>query len=90
MSSRTIIDDTRAALVEQRGNFRQLAAASGLSVSWLSKFANGRRGERVSYETLQALRKALEHAQPPPPSTDPPPADTTVEPIASDWPGDVD
>lgn len=59
MQTQTIIDDTRAALAAQRGKFRELAKASGLSVSWISKFANGRRGGRISYETLSALRQAL-------------------------------
>lgn len=33
-------DQTRARLIAQRGNYRQIVETSGLDYSWLSKFAS--------------------------------------------------
>ena len=55
----TDIDRLRARVRAQRGHYAALSAASGMSVSWLSKFGRGRYVS-PGVVTVQRLAVALE------------------------------
>jgi transcriptional regulator with XRE-family HTH domain len=57
--SSTEIDSVRARLTRFRGRYPELCERSGLGYSWLSKFAQGRRGQRPSFELITKLQNAL-------------------------------
>ncbi len=42
-----------------RGRYPEVSQVSGLSTSWISKFANEKRGKRPSFTTVNALEKAI-------------------------------
>lgn len=48
----------RADLLNQRGNYHRISRESGLSYSWLCKFAQGRR-VNPTITTITKLRSAL-------------------------------
>lgn len=48
----------RADLLNQRGNYHRISRESGLSYSWLCKFAQGRR-VNPTITTITKLRAAL-------------------------------
>jgi transcriptional regulator with XRE-family HTH domain len=50
----------RSRLRRRRGQFPQVSATSGISRSWLSKYACGQRGKRPSYDLIQRLIGALD------------------------------
>jgi transcriptional regulator with XRE-family HTH domain len=50
--------EIRKALESKRGEWQAIAAASGVSYSWLSKFVNGHI-PNPGYETLKKLGAAL-------------------------------
>jgi transcriptional regulator with XRE-family HTH domain len=49
----------RTALESKRGDWQTIASESGVSYSWLSKFANGHI-PNPGYETLKKLAKVLD------------------------------
>jgi transcriptional regulator with XRE-family HTH domain len=89
MEPQALADSLRTRLRQHEGRYIEICRDHGISYSWLTKFAHG-AAENPRVESLQRLHDALAHYDTPPPPTDPPPADSTVEPIASDWPGDGD
>lgn len=52
-------DELRSRLIAQRGKFRQIRNASGLTDSWLSKFANAAI-QNPTISKLDRLAKALD------------------------------
>ena len=64
--------DVLALLQDRRGDWQAVSKASGVSYSWLSKFANGHI-ENPGHSTLKKLFEALQ--KPPPPDA---PAPTTA------------
>lgn len=54
----------RADLLNQRGNYHRISRESGLSYSWLCKFAQGRR-VNPTITTITKLRAALASADDP-------------------------
>ena len=60
----TNLDQEVLALLKKRkGDWQTVAAASGVSYSWLSKFANGHIGN-PGFDTLKKLHTALIYATP--------------------------
>lgn len=55
----TIDRDVLAMLEKRRGDWKAVAEASGVSYSWLSKFANGHIGN-PGLTTLKKLQAALQ------------------------------
>lgn len=47
-------DEVRAALLKRKGKFMKIAIVSGISYSWLHKFASGER-DNPEYERLRKL-----------------------------------
>ena len=58
MDAEKIISDLRERLLKVRGQYGFVARRSGLSVSWLSKFATGTKDD-PKLKTLAALDSAL-------------------------------
>lgn len=50
----------RERLQRRRGNYPAIAERFGFSYSTLSKFANGERGARPSFEFVDSLQSALD------------------------------
>lgn len=50
--------EIRAALLQRKGDWRAVAASSGISYSWISKFVN-RKIPNPGYETLKKLAAVL-------------------------------
>ena len=57
------IESLRAALIARRGAFGDVARASGLSYSWVCKFATGAR-RNPTIASIQRLRCALDQIPP--------------------------
>ncbi|HET6631552.1 MAG TPA: hypothetical protein VFG73_02435 [Rhodanobacteraceae bacterium] len=53
------VAEARTRLLRQKGRFPRIAELSGLSTSWISKFANAKRGKRPEYSTITKLTGAL-------------------------------
>lgn len=58
MDTRTFTENTRARLIRKRGKYRQVAELSGVSYSWIQKFAGGKENN-PSVETIDAVFYAL-------------------------------
>jgi transcriptional regulator with XRE-family HTH domain len=56
----TPIEDLRTRLVQLSGRYPEISERSGVSYSWLSKFARGERGTRASFGTISKLQAALD------------------------------
>ncbi len=54
----------RAALEARRGEWRQIAAASGVSYSWISQFMRDKI-DNPGLQTLRSIAKALKGAKAP-------------------------
>jgi transcriptional regulator with XRE-family HTH domain len=52
-------DELRARLIAERGKYRQVCEASGLTTSWLSKFASGTISN-PTVSNLDRLARALD------------------------------
>lgn len=57
------ISDTRARLQKFAGRYPEIAERCGRSYSWLSKFARGARGKRVSFAGIEALTAVLDQLE---------------------------
>lgn len=57
-----VVPDMLGLLNARRGDWQAVASASGVSYSWLSKFANGHI-DNPGLETLKKLRLALDISQ---------------------------
>lgn len=53
------IDDIRARLGRFQGRYPDVCARSGLTYSWVSKFASGERGKRPSFGQISRLTAVL-------------------------------
>lgn len=58
--SDTQIDITRARLLQFKGRYPEICVRTGLSYSWLSKFARGDRGLRPSFDLITRLQTELD------------------------------
>lgn len=61
--STNLDQEVLALLNTRKGEWQAVAAASGVSYSWLSKFANGHI-ENPGYQTLLKLRESLTNGAP--------------------------
>lgn len=57
------IESLRAALIARRGAFGDVARASGLSYSWVCKFATGAR-RNPTVASIQRLQRAIDQIPP--------------------------
>lgn len=55
-----IILETRARVRARKGQYRELAALTDLSESYISKFARGDRGDNPRLDTIDKLTDALD------------------------------
>lgn len=74
--STSLDTDVRAALESRKGDWQAVAAGSGVSYSWISKFMNGHI-DNPGFGTLKALHAFL--APPEPISHQPAPAEASQE-----------
>lgn len=58
--SDSTVEATRERLLKFKGRFPDICSRSGLKYSWLSKFANGERGQRPSFELMTKLTQELD------------------------------
>lgn len=58
-----IILETRARVRAHKGRYRELAALTDLSESYISKFARGERGDNPRMDTLDRLTGALDEIE---------------------------
>lgn len=59
MTTGATVTDLRQRLRTHRGRYRELSR-HGVSYSWITKFATGKRGSRPAFETLRRLAEALD------------------------------
>lgn len=57
------ITATRSRLQRFQGRYPEIAERFGLSYSTLSKFANGERGKRPSFDFITTVRTALDELE---------------------------
>lgn len=62
--SNDIIASLRARLNRFSGRYRDVCEHSGLKYSWLTKFANGERGKRPSFDLITRLGSTLDQLEP--------------------------
>ncbi len=58
-----IISATRSRLLSYVGRYPEVSEKSGLSYSYISKFARGDRGDRPSLDAIQKLVSALDQME---------------------------
>lgn len=61
--SDSTVEATRERLLKFKGRFPDICLRSGLKYSWLSKFANGERGQRPSFELMTRLTTTLDELE---------------------------
>jgi transcriptional regulator with XRE-family HTH domain len=66
-----IVTSIRGRLVRFSGRYPEIAARTGLSYSWISKFARGDRGKRPSFDLIHRLQGALDEIEADPPAPQP-------------------
>ena len=58
-----IIPVTRSRLQALNGRYREVSEISGLSLSYVSKFARGEKGDDPKQSTLQRLNEAIDRLE---------------------------
>lgn len=57
---KTSTEFVRTRLRRHRGHYPEVSRRAGLGYSWVMKFANGDRGKRPSFDSIQRLTRTLD------------------------------